>query len=306
MENEMSETNNKKKLTESIKDVTQKISEKASSVSDDIGSYITQKKLEKLMPIFEDDLIPENFRHERIIRVVNYDAKRDQDLCKGSVGFYEKTPERKIPTIYTKDVGKIGLSFFPHLSESIFVADPCIEGNYIEIDEYFNYMKQVRVNELTLIAQSLGAKHVDIKLRTKTNKSSFVKIGGKAGTGFKKMSAEGDINQENESKSKETFEIWASTDFKTSFWNGNPVLPPVLYFKNESDIQSLIQMVLINKSKLTKRTYSMRASSSSGVSMTEASNIGASLKSIKVKAGASFEKRAKEESEAILEYTIDF
>jgi hypothetical protein len=302
----MNETNNKRKFTDSIKSVTRIITDKATVVSDDISGFITQKKLEKLMPIFEKDLVPDQFRHERIIRVVNYDAKRDKDLCRGAVGFYEKTPGRKIPTIYTKEVGKLGFSFYPHLSESVFIADPCIEGNFIEIDEYFNYMKQVRVNELTVIAQSLGAKHIEIKLKTRTQKSSFMKIGGNTEAGFKKISVEADTQSSNAFRSEESFEVWACTDFRTSFWNGAPVLPTVLYFKNESDIQSLIQMVVVNKSKLTKRTYSMKASSSSGVSLTEASSIGASLKWIKIKSGSTFERKAREESESTLEYTVEF
>lgn len=65
-------------------------------------------------------------------------------------------------------------------------------------------------------------------------------------------------------------------------------------------------MVLENKNKLKKRTYCMKASSSSGISLNEAASIGATLSGIKVKAGASFENSAKTENEAILEYTIEF
>jgi hypothetical protein len=83
-------------------------------------------------------------------------------------------------------------------------------------------------------------------------------------------------------------------------------MPNITYFKNESDIQALIQMVLVNKSKVTSRTYSLKASSSSGMSLTEAADINSSLKVIKLNAGGVFEKKANIESEAVLEYSIRF
>ena len=298
----MSETGEKNKFAASIRGVAKKIGEKATSVSEGVEDYFNRKKLEKLMPMPESDLSPEVFRHERLIRVVNYDSKRDGELFAGSVGFYEKTPDRRIPTIYTKNVEKLGLTFFPHLSESVFLADPRIEGRYIEIDEYYNYMKQVRVNELTLIAQSLGAKHVKIRLQTKSRKSISSKISG--ALGFSKAAV--NVESSGSSNSSESFEVWADTEFKTGFRKATPVLPEVIYFSNESDIQALIQMVMVNKSKLTKRTYKMKSSSSSGMSMTEAASISGAIKCINVKAGGTFEKSAEEESEATLEYTIEF
>lgn len=65
-------------------------------------------------------------------------------------------------------------------------------------------------------------------------------------------------------------------------------------------------MVLVNKSKVTERKYSMKASSSFGVSLTEAASISGTLKKIKCNAGASFAKSAENESKAFLDYTIVF
>ena len=260
----MKEANDKLKIKDSLKSAAKKISDKTAGIAEDVNNYIAQKKLEKYLPIFEGDIDRDSFRHERVIRVVNYDSRLDKELCKGSIGFYDKTADRKIPTFYTKYAENFDLTFFPHICESVFIADPCIEGRYIEIDEYFSYMKQVRVNELTLIAQSLGAKHIDIKLRTVSKKSSLSHFGLSA-SGPEELPVEGSASRTQSSSSKETVDIWASTDFQAGFWNSGPVMPVVVYFKNESDIQSLIKMVLENKNKLKKRTYSMKASSSSGI-----------------------------------------
>lgn len=240
---------------------------------------------------------------ERVIRIVNYDARLENAVCTGSVGFYEKTDDRKMPTLYTKFLPALGLSFYPQLSESVFIADPCIPGKFIEIDEYFNYMKQVRVNELTLVAQSLGAKSVNIELKSTTNSKSLF---SKAMQAKASPILEADRRQQGNNTSSNSIQIWAQTTFKNALWNGGPTMPTLLYFRNESDISSLIQMVLVNRSKVTERKYSMKASSSSGMSLSEAMSIAGTLKRIKCSAGTSFAKSAEHESTAILEYTIKF
>ena len=321
-------SDNNKKLSGilvSVKNVADKVSEKAASAAEEVKSTAIQFKddakvkqaehkitaeekkrqddLIKLAPIFKEDISNNELLTERVIRIVNYDSRLENSVCKDSVGFYEKTDDRKMPTIYSKFVPDLGLSFYPQLSESVFIADPCIAGKYIEIDEYYNYMKQVRVNELTLVAQSLGAKSVTIELKSTSNskslysKSMQTKVGPVLDVDYKK--------QGNNTNSN-SIEIWAQTTFKTAFWNGGPTMPPLLYFRNESDISSLIQMVLVNRSKVTERKYSMKASSSSGMSLNEAMSIAGVLKKIKCGVGANFAKSAENESNAFLDYTIVF
>ena len=65
-------------------------------------------------------------------------------------------------------------------------------------------------------------------------------------------------------------------------------------------------MVLVNKSKVAERKYSMKASSSSGMSLNEAMSIAGTLKKIKCSAGVDFAKSAENESKAFLDYTIVF
>lgn len=321
----MSENNKFSGILTSVKNVAEKVSEKAASAAEEVKNTAIQLKddamakqaerkitaaekkrqddLIKLSPIFKDDIANNELLTERVIRIVNYDPRLENDVCKGSIGFYEKTDDRKMPTIYSKFVPDLGLSFYPQLSESVFIADPCIAGKYIEIDEYYNYMKQVRVNELTLVAQSLGAKSVTIELKsTSTSKSLFSKSAqAKAGPIL-----DGGYKQQGNSTNSNSIEIWAHTTFKTAIWNGGPTVPTLLYFRNESDISSLIQMVLVNRSKVAERKYSMKASSSSGMSLNEAMSIAGTLKKIKCSAGANFAKSAENESNAFLDYTIVF
>ena len=320
------ESNNKfNGIISTVKTAARKVSEKANTAADGIKDTamqlkdnVLEKKAEhkiivaekkrqgdliKLAPIFKEDISDDKLLTERVIRIVNYNARLENDVCKSSIGFYEKTDDRKMPTLYSKFVPALGLSFYPQLSESVFIADPCIAGKYIEIDEYFNYMKQVRVNELTLVAQSLGAKSVTIELKSTTkSKSLFSKAAQvKAGPAL-----DANCELKGNDSSKNSIEIWAQTSFKTAIWNGGPTMPTLLYFRNESDITSLIQMVLVNRSKVTEKKYSMKASSSSGMSLNEAMSIAGILKGIKCGAGARFAKSAENENTAFLEYKIKF
>ena len=321
----MSENKKINAIFHSMKTAAGKVSEKAATAAEEIKNTAIQvkddaiakqaehrtaaaekKKQEdfiNLAPIFKEDIANNELLSERVIRIVNYDARLENEVCKDSIGFYEKTDNRKMPTLYSKFVPQLGLSFYPQLSESVFIADPCIVGKYIEIDEYFNYMKQVRVNELTIVAQSLGAKSVIIELKSSTNSKSLFSKSAEAKAG---QILNVSHKKENNSNKSNSIEIWASTTFKTAIWNGGPTMPTLLYFRNESDISSLIQMVLVNRSKVTERTYSMKASSSSGMSLNEAISIAGTLKKIKCSAGASFARSAENESTAFLEYTIKF
>ena len=295
-----------KNAADGVKSTAIKIKDNAAARQAEIKENIADKKrtedMKKYSPIFAEDVANGELLSERVIRIVNYDARLENDTCKDSIGFYEKSEDRKMPTFYSKYISMLGLTLRPQQSDSVYISDPCVPGTYIEIDEYYNHMKEVRVNELTVLAQALGAKSVTIKLQNAT-RSLFHK-GNSANVAVSSFSAEGEKKESK--KESRSIEIWSTTTFKTSIFDGSPVLPELMYFRNESDISALIQMVTVNKSKLTTRTYSMKASTSSGVSLNEAASISGMLKKIKCKAGANFEKTAEKENSALLKYTIEF
>lgn len=322
----MSDPNNKiNGLFASVKKAAGKVTEKAASTAEEAKSNVAKMKddaiakqterrssiaekkklndIKKYSPIFKEDVANGELLSERFIRIVNYDSRLENEACKDSIGFYEKTDDRKLPTLYTKYVHTLGLTFYPQMSESVFVADPCVSGKYIEIDEYYNYMKQVRVNELTVVAQALGAKSVVIELRHSTKSIFHASADMKSSVG---AYASGNASKKAKKTKSKSIDIWASTTFNKAAFSGRPTPPELLYFRNESDISSLIQMVLAKKSKVTERQYSMKAISSSGISLTEAASISGTLKKIKCNAGASFAKSAENESKSFLDYKIVF
>ena len=277
-------------------------SQKITKIVDENRKNKEEKDFKKLHPLFENEISASSLQKERIIRVVNYDSRLENKVCKGSIGFFEMTKSRKVPTIYSQFIDRFNFNFYPKLSDSVFISDPCVEGKFIEVDEYYNYMKQVRVNELTVIAQALGAKHVEIALSVSSDTSSASSIKANLSARSKIL----DSNNKIENRISENTQIWSSTDFDTSNFDGVVVMPDILYFKNESNISALIQMVVVNKTKLSRRTYRMKSTSSSGLSFSDSTSISLALKSIKFGGGFEFEKSSIKDSNSFLEYTIEF
>lgn len=58
-----------------------------------------------------------------------------------------------------------GISFYPNYDSEFYYVNPVDSDNYIVLDEYFDYLKQVRVGELQKIAQDLGAKHSELLIK---------------------------------------------------------------------------------------------------------------------------------------------
>lgn len=291
------------KMKNAAKNVTEKAAVAVKGMKDSLAEKKKAEDYEKYAPLFAENAEDiELIENARVIRIVEYDSRLENEVCIGSIGFVCKTNERLIPTVYKKYIEQFHFEFYPKFCESVFVTDPCIKGKFIQIEEYFNYMKQVRVNELTLLAQALGAKRVTIRLVACDSLSNYEKSENSVGLYGITAKKEKKKSEMQES----SIEIWADTTFETHGQDTEILLPELLYFKNENDIDSLLKMVSSKKSKLTERVYSMSASSSAGMSYSEALSISGVLKKVKFNATGKFEKAAEHESKSLLEYKITF
>ena len=295
--------------------------DKLSSIKDKIVVSNEKRKVEqeskkkeddfkKLMPIFKEDLSDDFLSTERVIRFVNYDSRLNNESYKDSIGFYTISKDRRLLSLYSRYRSLFPIEFYPSFSEGVFVVDPIFPNKYIEINAYYDYMKEMRVNELTSIAQCLGAKSVSIKLVEKKERKEHTFFGLKAGAkvaGIKGAPAGGtNDSYEKQEENYKTLEVWTEARFNKDESNHIPTTPNVMYFKNESDIKTLIDMVLSNKSKLISRTYTMKASTSLGFTLNEAMSVDACIKMINANVGGSYLKEIKEMSESFLQYTINF
>ena len=296
-------------IGETAKNAAATVAENVKEGSKQFSQQLDQKRYEKdrkiLCPIFKEELLESNFVRPYLINIVGYDKRRENKACEGAIGFYSGK-DIKILNIYKEFADLLGVSFYPLLEETIYHVDPCFNDLYIKLNDYFAYLKKVRVDELTNIAQTLGAKHVEIILKSNDKKSQSrnASYGFNGSRGITaKIGIEG-----LSASSKSEFsgvEVAAKIDFAG---NETPAEPKLVYFKNEGDINTLIKMRLNpnNENKILSKTYSLQYGNSSGIKISNAQKIDAALSEIKINAGRSITNEVISENNTTLEYSIVF
>ena len=269
-----------------------------------LGERLDQMKFDsdkkRFCPIYKEEIMSQDFVLPVLVHVVDYDKRKEIKACEGAVGFLTGK-DIKILNIYREFVELLGITFYPMLEETVYYVDPCYNNRYVKLNDYFAYLKKMRVDELTAVAQDLGAKHVEIVLKgnqksahnqNSTGSFGAFKIGGEART----------------SKSKSEFtgiEVAAKVDFGG---NEKPIEPQLVYFKNESDINALIKMRLNpnNQNKILSKTYSLQYGNSSGIKVSDAQKIDTALSQMNCAVSRSITSEAINENNTILEYSIIF
>ena len=114
------------------------------------------------------------------------------------------------------------------------------------------------------------------------------------------------LRQTDDNFSNELSSIEVAADVKFS-GHDTPVEPDLLYFKNESDIEKLVQMRTGgNKNKIESKTYKFQCNRTSGIKEKEALQLDAVLNQLKCGVSAFISKETKRENRTELEYTIEF
>ena len=106
----------------------------------------------------------------RFIRVVERDKKHaESEICKGSIGFWADFKDNRLLNIFRDAMEVYGLSFYPNSEGEFYYVDPINKDNYIALDEYFNYLKQLRISELQKIAQDLEQNISGLPIKKKSH-----------------------------------------------------------------------------------------------------------------------------------------
>lgn len=277
------------------------------------GEAKNEMDLKYLRPVFTEELTLDTAnmsnideisetRNPSIICIVERDKKRSEnEACNGAVGYRMTVKGMEMLNIYEDSARQLGMRFYPNISKTIYYADPCQANFYISLDEYFSYLKNARVSELAMIAKDLGAKKVKITL--KEHKKTFVSKNVRAEAKVEKVGASNSYN-----KSDSEFASIAIADEEEFSGHDTPVEPRLVYFKNESDIEKLIEMRMdaSKQNKIKSKTYTLQYNKSSGIKEKEAAKIDAVLGQLKCGGTASISSEAQCENRTVLEYSIEF
>ena len=278
-----------------------------SNIKDQISDKMEQQRLENerktLQPIFAEDLENPEFMISKLIRVAEMDQKhKNSTVCQGSVGYLSVQKDMKVLNIYPGKASIFGISLKPNTDSEIYYVDPSDRDSYIALDDYFNYLKIVRVAELQKIAQDLGAKH--FKVRFCEYKKSFTANKADAKANVKVTPAQkGEAEAHHESSEKESSEIEISAEME--YIGHTPIVPDLKYYKNDPQINNLVEARMAGN-QLTHQKYTLGLSYTSGIKEKDAIKIDAALNAMKYSGNATVTSEAQTEARRFFEYEIDF
>lgn len=307
-------------IVRSAKDTVTDVVENIKEKSDDFGRKQSDARFAKdvllLRPVFKETLLSssnmssamqgDRFSLPAIIHVVEKDKKHaESKACEHALGHLSEENGITVLNVYPHHMNDLGVSFFPNMARSIYYVDPVQKDLYIDIKEYFKQLKLARVNELEQLAYALGATHFEILF--KTNTVELEKAKKKAELGVKKGKKKlVDVKAEHDEKEmkKESVEVEKSLDLGG---HSDPQVPELVYFKDNTDIQSLIYMRMDKKNDLKKKECLIQYSYSSGITESDAAKIqGAVEKMGGGSASVSLMNETLTESHTTLIYRIEF
>lgn len=274
------------------------VKKSAQSLKETVDEKAHQMEFEKLKPIVIEDL--NGFSMPRFIRITERDKKyTESEVCKDAIGFWMDFKEMRLMNVFRDSVDRCALSFYPNCESEFYYVNPINRDNYIILDEYFDYLKQVRIGELQKIAQDLGAKHFKVTYKEEKMSFSDRKINKKIGV---KAISDLNIEQKGEENQYSKIEIAAEMECPGHF----PIEPTIKYMKYDPNIQRLVEMRMDSQSPLTHQALTIKLSNSSGLKESEAIKIDAVLKGLKCVGNSTVVNEARNESRRYLEYEIDF
>lgn len=256
--------------------------------------------LKALQPIFPDTLDQAEFLMSKLIRVVDRDKKHaESDVCQGSIGFLSDKGGLRVVNIFKDSLDSFGLSLYPDMDCEFYYVNPADRDNYISLDEYFSYLKMVRINELQRVAQDLGAKH--FKVTYKEERISFSEVKGKAQA---KAAQAGSVEGEHDSSEKKYSMIDVAAEMHMA--GHAPQSPVLVYLIKDDNVQNLIHLRMTGGEDFHNHKLSIKMSNSSGIKESDAVKIDAVLRGMKVSGNATVASEARNEARRYLEYEIDF
>ena len=276
------------------------VKKRAAAVKEGVEDSHRRMELRSLQPIFLDTLEQTEFLLSKFIRVTERDKKyAESDVCQGSIGFLSNKGGIRVVNIFKDSLNAFGLQFYPDAECEFYYVNPTDKNTYIALDEYFSYLKTVRVNELQRVAQDLGAKH--FRVIYKEERISFSETKAKA-----QAKAAGVGNAEGEHDLSE--EKCSVNDVAAGmFMEGHaPQEPELVYLLKDDNVQNLIHLRMKGGDGFHHHKISIKLSNSSGLKESDAVKIDAFLKGVKVSGNATVVSEAKNESRRYFEYEIDF
>ena len=271
-------------------------------VGDDFDDYLKRQRFEKYKPLFMGNLEDGSLTYPEMVQLVDTDKRLEYEGFQDAIGYQRTIQKQDLLEIYKKDLDKFGLSFYPDQSLAIYYVHPLDSNMYINIKDYFKYLKEARVAELEQIAQALGAKHFRVSIMEESNATSIKKDKGSAKLAILKDKIDANVDIEESEKEYQFVGIAAESRFPGKA----PTEPVLKFWKNNIAINTLVRQRLSEDNPLTSKTYHLDYNTSTGIREKEAAKIDGVLKSLKFNGAGSITQEVKTENKKRFEFVIEF
>lgn len=302
-----------KDTSEKIKDFAEDGADYIKEKSEDLKERALQAKQELdrrlIRPVTIEDLCKEAPSLPNVIRVFDDDKKMDNEISQGAIGFMDVIGGLKILNVQEKHANELleadipdgRASFLPFITAGLYYNDPYLNNRFINLDGYFKYIEKAKLAELDQIAHKLGAKHFKVNLMEE--RKTFASVKGKQKT------------RAGEGKDRVGAEASAGFSFNTServkiidenYFTGSdtPEMPELIYFKGNSNIQTLIDMRM--SGGIVKKTFYLEYLTNAEFSLDLAKKIDGAIKHYGFESNTTVSSEIEREKRLTFEYIIEF
>ena len=302
---------------ETAKNVGEGVNDFAEKASDAAAEAAKNIKLAYYSPIFPEEYVSPDYDRPKMIVIEDEDDRKGVDVCEGAIGWFSKAAGLEVLHLYEEAVGFSGINFYPQQNcKTAFYRDILNPNRYINLECYYDTVAKDRITELKKIAYKLGAKSCKLEsyeeLKTSYNMKAGKAIEGKAAIPFgegnpslvpatAKADVHGGFGYASERKRSIVFE-------QTFEGNASPVYPELEWFRNDREIEFLIETRCgdegSNKTKIYRVTLDQMSMRTLSVDL--AAQLDAACGKLGIGKKLFLEGKATRESNTRFSYVIEF
>lgn len=288
-----------------VKDTSDKASKIAVKMAKSAKNNYDELKydLEKatFRPVFQEDCRSSEFKFPDIINIVEEDKHANSIACEGAIGYLPKVSKSYVFELLKDNINCLNLKFIPNSKGHVYIVNPYDCYSYINLNDYFEFLKKQRIAELFEIAYKLGAKHVVINLREQNKKyvSNEKSIEGKYNKKIMRAKAEAFYSLEDSNIIDMKYErIFEGSD--------KPERPNLKFYAGDPDVSSLVESVLDTKHKMYSASCMIKYETSSDIDISFAAELDLILDKLNLGANASIKGTVEKYKRCFFEYIIEF
>lgn len=266
-------------------------------------------KMAHYNPVFWEDFENPEFDLPNMVVIVDEDERKGVDVCEGAIGWLSKEAGVEVLHLYQEVVPSSGLTFFPAANcYAAYYLDMVRRDRFIDLSAYYEVMQKDKLTELRNIAHALGAR--ECRLESFEVEKSIEWKKGKGKVKAKPVAESvASVDASLDVSSNHEFSHERSVVFVQKFeGNDEPTRPNLCWYRNDMELQSLIEMRCGDRADNAIKEYSITidCSSSATMAVKMAAKIDAALKKLGAACNFSLEGESCQESRRRLVFSIVF